>query len=152
MTDDTDNTERTDDSDHTDRTEHTDDAIPTADGSSDTEPAPTEREAPPAGSGATASVDGGAATESVDRGEPTETADRGAGVGDSVTRYVNYLVLVALVVLALVAGIQFYGAVSRTINQWVVAEYRSLFHGAFNLAVLLVAAAGISVQIRRVTS
>ncbi|QZY04177.1 hypothetical protein K6T36_14370 [Halobaculum roseum] len=97
-------------------------------------------------------MDGGAATESVDRGEPTETADRGAGVGDSVTRYVNYLVLVALVVLALVAGIQFYGAVSRTINQWVVAEYRSLFHGAFNLAVLLVAAAGISVQIRRVTS
>lgn len=69
-----------------------------------------------------------------------------------MVRYVNYLVLVALVVLALVSGIQFYGAVSRTINQWVAAEYRSLFHGAFNLAVLLIAAAGISLQVRRVTS
>ncbi|SHG57828.1 hypothetical protein [Halobaculum gomorrense] len=76
----------------------------------------------------------------------------GPGLGDRVARYVNYLVLVALVVLALVAGIQFYGAVSRTINQWVVYEYRSLVHGAFNLAVLLIAGAGISWQVRRVTS
>lgn len=87
-----------------------------------------------------------------DRARDAPADDAHDGRSRDVVRYVNYLVLVALVVLALVAGIQFYGAVSRTINQWVTAEYRSLFHGAFNLAVLLIAAAGISWQVRRVTS
>lgn len=73
-------------------------------------------------------------------------------LSSNFVRYVNYVVLAALVLLALVAGVQLYAAVSRTINQWIVAEYRSLFHAAFNLAVLLIAGAGISWQIRRVTS
>jgi len=96
-------------------------------------------------------------TDAADRPSDARADDASAGEADGgrsrdMVRYVNYLVLVALVVLALVSGIQFYGAVSRTINQWVTAEYRSLFHGAFNLAVLLIAAAGISLQVRRVTS
>jgi len=94
----------------------------------------------------------------VDEEEPTNdggtaTADAPGTDGANTrefARYVNYLALAALVVLALVAGIQLYGAVSRTIDQWVVGEYRSLFHAAFNLAVLLVAGAGVSLQLRRV--
>lgn len=81
----------------------------------------------------------------------TGGSGRSVTLSGDFTRYVNYIALAALVVLALVAGIQFYGAVSRTINQWVVHEYRSLFHAAFNLAVLLIAGAGISWQIRRLT-
>ena len=66
-------------------------------------------------------------------------------------RYVNYVALAALVVLALVAGTQFYVAVSGTITEWVAEEYRSIVRAAFNLAVLLIAAAGISWQVRRLT-
>ena len=94
----------------------------------------------------------------VDEGTPTNdggtaTADAPGADGANTrefARYVNYLALAALVVLALVAGIRFYGAVSRTIDQWVIREYRSLIHAAFNLAVLLVAGAGVSLQLRRV--
>ncbi|MFC7098262.1 hypothetical protein [Halobaculum marinum] len=79
------------------------------------------------------------------------TDDDATGVfsGD-VARYVNYVVLAALVLLALVAGVQFYTGVSRTISQWVTYEYRSIVQAAFNLAVLLIAASGISLQIRRI--
>ncbi|MFC6787755.1 hypothetical protein ACFQFH_18425 [Halobaculum halobium] len=120
----------------TEHTEHTDEP----DDVDDSDRMTTEssgRERQPTASGAAAEQAGGAADGRRSR---------------DIVRYVNYLVLIGLVLLALVAGIQFYGAVSRTINQWVTAEYRSLFHGAFNLAVLLIAAAGISWQIRRVTS
>ncbi|MFC7071270.1 hypothetical protein [Halobaculum lipolyticum] len=68
-----------------------------------------------------------------------------------LARYVNYVALAALVVLALVAGVQFYTAVSRTIGRWVADDYRSIVYAAFNLAVLLIAAAGISWQVRRLT-
>ncbi|WP_435144524.1 hypothetical protein [Halobaculum sp. P14] len=77
-------------------------------------------------------------------------ADGARGTARSnVRRYLNYALLSALVLLALVAGLRFYGAASSTINQWVAAEYRSLFHAAFNLALLFVAAAGISLQVKR---
>jgi len=123
-------------------TEDTDDTTTTE--PSGSEPVASTRDAP-------------TSADAADSGSDARAGDAPAGDGDGgrsrdIVRYVNYLVLVALVVLALVAGIQFYGAVSRTINQWVTAEYRSLFHGAFNLAVLLIAAAGISRQVRRVTS
>ncbi|WP_435063201.1 hypothetical protein [Halobaculum sp. EA56] len=93
-------------------------------------------------------TDEGAGTTGEAAAVPDAAGTDGRLAGD-FTRYVNYVALAALVALALVAGIQFYGAVSRTINQWIVREYRSLFHAAFNLAVLLVAAAGISWQVRR---
>jgi hypothetical protein len=121
--------------------------------SSGSEPTASTRDAPTSGG-----VAGGPASDATASAAPAETgsagpaADAFGGRSRDLVRYVNYLVLVALVLLALVAGIQLYGAVSRTINQWVVYEYRSLFHGAFNLAVLLIAAAGISWQIRRVTA
>ena len=61
----------------------------------------------------------------------------------------NQAVLAGLVLLGLIAAIRFYLAAGSTIDRWVVAEYRSLFHAAFNLAVLLLAAGGVSFQLRR---
>lgn len=86
--------------------------------------------------------------------EPDPTTERTAGEADGdtsrdVRRYLNYAVLAGLVLLALVAGLRFYLAAGATIDRWIAAEYRSLFHAAFNLAVLLLAALGVSVQIRR---
>ncbi|WP_277553437.1 hypothetical protein [Halobaculum limi] len=95
------------------------------------------------------------ASQRTDDVSTTTDDDRGDGpvsLSGDLTRYVNYVALAALVVLALVAGLQFYTAVGQTINEWVVREYRPLFRAAFNLAVLLVAFAGISWQIRRVTT
>ncbi|QZX99983.1 hypothetical protein [Halobaculum rubrum] len=132
-------------------TDDTDDTTTTE--PSGSEPAASTRDA---SAGADAAADppseGRAGDTSAGTGGDAPANDPDGGRSRDVVRYVNYLVLVALVVLALVSGIQFYGAVSRTINQWVTAEYRSLFHGAFNLAVLLIAAAAISRQVRRVTS
>ena len=81
---------------------------------------------------------------------PTDApdADRESTSRD-VRRYLNYAVLAGLVLLALVAGLRFYLAAGATIDRWVADEYRSLFHAAFNLAVLLLAALGVSVQLRR---
>lgn len=69
--------------------------------------------------------------------------------GRDLTGLLNRAALVALVLLAVVAGLRFYLATSSTIDQWIVREYRSLFHAAFNLALLLLAGYGISVQVRR---
>ncbi|MXR41350.1 hypothetical protein GRX01_08360 [Halobaculum sp. WSA2] len=126
-------------------TQETDEPDDTPNESSGSEPTASTHDAP-------ATADVAPATASDARADDASISEGAGGRSRDMVRYVNYLVLVALVVLALIAGIQFYGAVSRTINQWVTAEYRSLFHGAFNLAVLLVAAAGISWQVRRVTS
>ncbi|WP_348611740.1 hypothetical protein [Halobaculum rarum] len=137
-------------------TEDTDDTTtaeePSESESSGSDPTVSTRDAPTgADAGEDPASDGRAGDTSAGTGDAL-ASDADSGRSRDMVRYVNYLVLVALVVLALIAGIQFYGAVSRTINQWVTAEYRSLFHGAFNLAVLLIAAAGISRQVRRVTS
>ena len=75
-------------------------------------------------------------------------ADRESTPRD-LRRYLNYAVLAGLVLLALVAGLRFYLAAGATIDRWVAEEYRSLFHAAFNLAVLLLAALGVSAQLRR---
>lgn len=57
--------------------------------------------------------------------------------------------LVALVVLAVVAGWSFYGHVGTAIRTWIDPAYQSLALAAFNLAVLLVALAGLAHQLRR---
>jgi uncharacterized membrane protein len=54
-----------------------------------------------------------------------------------------------LALLALLATVRFYFAVSTTIDRWVAREHRSLFQAAFNLVVLLVAAIGISWEVRK---
>lgn len=92
-------------------------------------------------------------TEQRDDLPGTDTdADTGAGArigGRDISTLLNRIALAALVLLALVAGLRFYLAASTTIDRWLVHEYRSLFHAAFNLALLLLAGYGISVQVRR---
>lgn len=68
---------------------------------------------------------------------------------DRVARYLNYLLIGGLTLFAVVAAVQFYLNASAAIGRWVAPAYRSLFQAAFNLAVLLVAVAGISRQLAR---
>lgn len=75
------------------------------------------------------------------RSQPSDQRDVG--------RYVSYALLAGLSLLALIAALQFYVNASSALNQWIADEYRSLFQAAFNLVVLLVAAAGITWQVRR---
>ena len=84
-------------------------------------------------------------TEAEDGLEQDETDGR------DLRRKANYALLAGLSLLALIAALQFYLNTSSVINQWVTREYRSLFQAVFNLVVLLIAAAGISRQVRRLT-
>ena len=85
----------------------------------------------------------------------TTTTDESSGTepdGESsgrVRRYVDYALLAGLLLLALVAVLQFYLSVGSAINTWVTPEYRSLFRALFNLAVLLAVGAGLAYQLRR---
>lgn len=71
--------------------------------------------------------------------------------GSDLRRKANYALLAGLSLLALIAALQFYLNASSTINQWVTREYRSLFQALFNLVVLLIAGAGITRQVTRLT-
>ena len=75
----------------------------------------------------------------------TETDDDGR----DLWRTLNYALLAGLSLLALIATLQLYLNVSSAINQWITYEYRRLFQGAFNLAVLLLVSGGIVWQVRR---
>lgn len=67
-----------------------------------------------------------------------------------VERYVRYLLVGGLALLALIALIRFYFAASATIDTWISRDYRSLFQALFNLIILLLAGAGIAWQARKV--
>ncbi|MFB6221603.1 MAG: hypothetical protein ABEH90_09200 [Halolamina sp.] len=91
--------------------------------------------------------------ESADDHGETAPDSEGSWTGDSdIRRKLNYALLAGLSLLALIAALQFYLNASAAINQWVTREYRSLFQAVFNLAVLLIAAAGISRQVQRLTA
>jgi hypothetical protein len=70
---------------------------------------------------------------------------------DRLRTTLNYVVLGGLLLLAGVSAIQLYLAVGRTISTFVVYEYRAPLLVAFNLAVLLLAALGVSLQLRRLS-
>jgi hypothetical protein len=92
-------------------------------------------------------------TDTTDDATTEEPASPEDPEADSDLRQkLNYALLAGLSLLALIAALQFYLNASSVINQWVTHEYRSLFQAAFNLAVLLVAAAGISRQVSRLTN
>ncbi len=100
------------------------------------------------------SSDGPRAPADSDEGGPRADSEEPADDGDGMSelrRRLNYALLAGLSLLALVAALQFYLNASSTINQWVTREYRSIFQATFNLVVLLVTAAGISRQVRRLT-
>lgn len=58
--------------------------------------------------------------------------------------------LVALVVLALIAGWSFYGHAGAAIRTWIDPSYQPIALAAFNLSVLLVALAGVTHQLARI--
>jgi len=82
-------------------------------------------------------------TDMTDTAEGSERTTR-----RDVSRLVRYALLAGLTLLALIALVRLYFAVSNAIDLWITREFRSLFHAAFNLVVLVLAAIGISWQIR----
>ncbi|ELZ81326.1 hypothetical protein DEQ92_09875 [Haloferax sp. Atlit-6N] len=85
--------------------------------------------------------------------EPTdEEESENREFAERMRRYLDYAVLAGLLLLALIAALQFYLNASQTITTWVNPEYRAPFQAAFNLVLLLGAALGVSVQLRRLAS
>ncbi|MFC6976387.1 hypothetical protein ACFQL1_19615 [Halomicroarcula sp. GCM10025709] len=101
----------------------------------DPTPDPDDTTASPAESPVTDDADG-----------TTDTADSG---GRSIARYAQWAAFGILVLVALVASLQFYFAASAAVNEFVTRRYRPLFRAGFNLVVVLVAATGISLLVRR---
>ncbi|MFB6302627.1 MAG: hypothetical protein ABEH78_07185 [Haloferacaceae archaeon] len=96
--------------------------------------------------------EGGDATGAVstaDSADEATEATEGADDAPRLRRMLNYGLLAGLLLLALVSAAGVYTAVSAAISTWVTPEWRPLFRAAFNLAVLLLAGAGIAWQARR---
>ncbi|RDI72427.1 hypothetical protein [Halopelagius longus] len=94
--------------------------------------------------------DGGTDARQTDRQEwPDPSRGGGESTAEQLKRYLNYAVLAGLILVALVSVFQLYSAVTRTINTFVTPEYRAPFLAAFNLVVLLIAALGVSLQLKR---
>lgn len=72
--------------------------------------------------------------------------------GGRLRGYLDRALLVAFLLLAVVAALQFYFQAGAAIEVWITDPYEPLAKAAFNLAVLLLAAAGLSYQLRRVDS
>jgi len=98
---------------------------------------------------------------------PDETADRaphttdtkgdadGAGWFDPLSTddlrgLIDRIGLAALLLLALIAGWSFYSQAGRALRTWLDPAYQPIALAAFNLAVLLVALAGVAHQLYRI--
>lgn len=81
--------------------------------------------------------------------EPTDAARLDAS---GLRAYLDRALLVAFLLLGVVAALQFYLQTGAAIEVWVADPYEPVVKAAFNLAVLLLAAAGLSYQLRRVGS
>lgn len=91
-------------------------------------------------------------TVAQDPSEETGGVDETAAnddTGPSIAVYAQWAVFAILVLVALIATLQFYFSASSAIDTFVTARYRPLFNAAFNLAVLLVSGLGLSVLVRR---
>jgi len=66
-------------------------------------------------------------------------------------RYAHWAAFALLLLVALVATVRLYFAMSATINTFVSRRYQPLFMAGFNLAVLLGCGIGLSVLVRRLT-
>jgi hypothetical protein len=69
---------------------------------------------------------------------------------DDLRGLIDRIGLAALVLLALIAGWGFYSQAGRAIRTWLDPAYQPIALAAFNLAVLLVALAGVAHQLRRI--
>lgn len=91
-------------------------------------------------------------TDDPEPGAPsTENAASAAPVEDDDRDVVTWLYWGALGVLGLLAAVallQFYSSASTAIGVWVADRFEPVIQAAFNLVVLLAAAAGISLVVR----
>jgi hypothetical protein len=99
--------------------------------------------------GSTSTVDASPAGERPDDVDHAHPEGDDGGGRDAVD-YLQWVALVVLALLALVATFRFYTSASRAIGIWIASDFEPIFQAAFNLAVLLAAAAGISVLARRI--
>lgn len=67
----------------------------------------------------------------------------------SAIEYLELAAVAGLVVLVAVAGFGFYTSASQAITRLISAAYEPAFQAAFNLALLLLAVAGLSVLAQR---
>lgn len=82
--------------------------------------------------------------------DPAETDGDGTELaGRDATTYLYWGAFATLLVLALLATVQFYTSTSRAIRIWVASDFVPVFQAAFNLAVVLGCAVGLSVLVRR---
>lgn len=81
----------------------------------------------------------------------TETPEPTVQPDDSrdVRAYLHWGALVGLGLLAAAATLQLYGSATRAIRLWVTSDFQPVFVATFNLVVLLVAAIGISIVLKR---
>lgn len=79
-------------------------------------------------------------------GETQDTADEGRNLVD----YVEWAAFAILCLLALVATFRFYFAASEAIRVWFSADFVPVFQALFNLVILVAAALGISILVRRI--
>lgn len=116
-----------------------------------TESTTTETDRPVSPDGGTSTTEDAVGSDAGESTEPSQSAGHAddSVLGGRFRRWVNYLVLAALAILALVAGIRFYAAIGTIIDRFVVREFQPVFHATFNLALLLLAGAGVTVQLRR---
>lgn len=69
---------------------------------------------------------------------------------DNLRGILDRIGLAALVLLALIAGWGFYSQAGRAIRTWLDPAYQPVALAAFNLAILLVALAGVAHQLYRI--
>jgi hypothetical protein len=69
---------------------------------------------------------------------------------DDLRGLIDRIGLAALILLALIAGWSFYSQAGRAIRTWLDPAYHPIALAAFNLAVLLVALAGVAHQLYRI--
>lgn len=80
-----------------------------------------------------------------DTDEDTETA-----LPERMTAYLIWGTVAVLFLVGVIAFVGLYRSVGSIIDIWIAPDFRPLFRAAFNLAVVLVCALGLSVLIRRV--
>ena len=86
-------------------------------------------------------------TQSPDDTDETTESDTGQRVIDAL----QWAAFGILILVALIATLQFYFATSNAIRNFVTPDYRPLFQAIFNLVILLASALGLSVLVRRIT-
>lgn len=109
---------------------------------------PTGRPADSSGTAAT-DADGGDAGQPGEAAVAAESTDGPAVSGSKLVAFAEYAAFGILCLLALVATFRFYFAAAEAIRLWFSPDFVPVFQAAFNLVVLIAAAVGVSVLVRR---